>query len=191
MESIIWLLVYEIQEAQFPDHSPRGCYRPVRAGNGFIVVAPGGQPAFEALARAVGHPEWIDDPRFRSHADRNRNYAELMNLVEEWTCVRSADECEAVFDAGGVPCARYREVQDLFDDPQLMHRQAFREVADKAGPLLVPNPPFTFSDTDIGTARWVAPYGASARDVLGGVLGMDAATVKDLYDRNILYGAFS
>jgi CoA:oxalate CoA-transferase len=191
MESIIWLLVYELQGAQFPLKSPRGYYRPVKAQDGFVVVAPGGQPAFEALATAVGHPEWIEDPRFLTHGDRYRNYAELMAAVEEWTRCRAAIECETVMRARGVPCARYREVGELFDDPQLKHRGALRRVTDKVGQVIVPNPPMSFSMATTGAADWVAPYGSSAPKILGDVLGLGREVVDDLYRRKVLYGSAS
>ena len=187
MESVIWLLVYEIQLAQNPLDTPRGYYRPVRAADSFVMVAPGGQLTFEAMARAMDAPEWIDDPRFLTHPDRNRNYADLMALVEGWTQTRAAAECERILMAGKVPCARYREVHELFDDPQLVHRQAFTTVSDGAGSFQVPNPPFTMDDAPVGARDWIAPFGSSAPEILGGLLELDAAAVDDLYARGVLF----
>lgn len=189
MESVIWLLVYEIQLAQNPLDTPRGYYRPVRARDGFVMVAPGGQLTFENMAHATGHPEWINDPRFRTHPDRNRNYAELMALVESWTAERSAEECERLLMASKVPCARYRAVEELFDDPQLAHRNAFTTVSDPAGGYRVPNMPFTMPDTPAGARDWVAPFGGSAAEVLGRLLDMAPDAVEGLFARDILFRA--
>ena len=186
MESMIWLLVYEVQTAQFPDQSPRAYYRPVRASDGFVMVAPGGQLTFENMARAMGSPEWIDDPRFRTHPDRSRNYAEMMALVESWTSARAAAECERVLMENKVPCARYREVHELFDDAQLTHREAFATVSDGAGSFLVPNPPFNFADAPVGAQNWIAPYGSSASTVLGELLGFSEADVASLFADGVL-----
>lgn len=187
MESVIWLLVYEIQLAQNPIDTPRGYYRPVRASDGFVMVAPGGQLTFESMARAMDSPEWIDDPRFVTHPDRNRNYADLMALVEGWTSTRTAAECERILMAGKVPCARYREVHELFDDPQLVHREAFATVSDAAGSFQVPNPPFAMDDAPVRARDWIAPFGSSAPEILGGLLKMDTAAVDDLYARGVLF----
>ena len=186
MESMIWLLVYEVQTAQFPDQSPRAYYRPVRASDGFVMVAPGGQLTFENMARAMGSPEWIDDPRFRTHPDRSRNYAEMMALVESWTSARAAAECERVLMENKVPCARYREVHELFDDAQLTHREAFATVSDGAGSFLVPNPPFNFADAPVGAQNWIAPYGSSASTVLDELLGFSEADVASLFADGVL-----
>jgi crotonobetainyl-CoA:carnitine CoA-transferase CaiB-like acyl-CoA transferase len=188
LESMIWLMVYEIQLAQAPADAPRGLYRPVRAADGFVMVAPGNQPSFEAMATAMGHPEWIADDRFRTHTDRARNYAEMMALAEAWTRQRSAAECEEILMAGKVPCARYREVAEIFDDPQLIHRGAFTRARDGAGEFQVPNVPFTFDQGATAAHDWVAPLGGSAREVLSDLLDLDEATLRDLVDRKVLSG---
>ena len=188
LESMIWLLVYETQHAQFPTDMPRGLYRPVRAADGFVMVAPGNQPTFEAMAHAMGHREWISDARFRTHGDRNRHYAELMALAEAWTSQRSAAECEEILMAGKVPCARYREVAEVFADPQIMHRGAFTRARDSAGEFQVPNVPFTFDRGATAARDWVAPLGGSAREILGTLLALDEAALHDLVDRKVLSG---
>jgi CoA:oxalate CoA-transferase len=187
MESVIWLLVYEIQLEQNPVQGPRGYYRPVRASDGFVMVAPGGQLTFENMARAMDAPEWIEDPRFVTHPDRNRNYAALMALVEAWTEGRTAEECERVLMQNKVPCARYREIRELFDDPQLVHREAFATVSDAAGSFRVPNPPFSMPDASAAARDWIAPFGSSAPEVLDALLGMDRSAVEDLYARGVLF----
>lgn len=187
IESMIYLLVYEIQLAQNPLDAPRGTYRPVRTSDGFVMVAPGGQLTFENMARTMDHAEWIADPRFITHPDRNQNYAELMALVETWTSTRTAAECEQILMAGQVPCARYRHVQELFDDPQLLHRGTFAAVADAAGSFQVPNPPFMMGETRIGVRDWIAPFGSSAPEILGRFLDMDEKKIDDLHARGILF----
>jgi crotonobetainyl-CoA:carnitine CoA-transferase CaiB-like acyl-CoA transferase len=138
------------------------------------------------MARAMGCPEWIDDPRFITHPDRSRNYAEMMSLVEAWTKVRTAAECEKVLMKNKVPCARYREVHELFDDAQLSHREAFTTVSDGAGSFQVPNPPFNISDTPVGAQDWIAPFGSSASTVLGGLLGLSEAEIATLFATGVL-----
>ena len=188
LESMIWPMVYEVQLAQAPPDTPRWLYRPVRAADGFVMVAPGNQPTFEAMATAMEHREWITDARFRGHDDRVRHFAELMALVEAWTRQRSAADCEKILLAGKVPCARYREVAEIFDDPQLAHRSAFTRARDGAGEFQVPNVPFTFDRGATAAHDWVAPLGASAREVLGDLLDLDDDALRDLVERKVLSG---
>ncbi|HCP00237.1 MAG TPA: hypothetical protein DIT35_01975 [Rhodospirillaceae bacterium] len=110
-----------------------------------------------------------------------------MALVEGWTKTRTAADCERILMAGKVPCARYREVQELFDDPQLVHRKAFTTVADAAGYFRVPNPPFAIEDAPVGARDWIAPLGSSAREILGRLLHIDQDSIDDLHARGILF----
>ncbi|TDM82421.1 carnitine dehydratase, partial [Lactobacillus crispatus] len=59
LDAMMSLLVYECQEAQFPAERRRPLYTPTRAQDGFLLIAPVSQNKFEAMARAVGHPDWI------------------------------------------------------------------------------------------------------------------------------------
>jgi crotonobetainyl-CoA:carnitine CoA-transferase CaiB-like acyl-CoA transferase len=74
------------------------------------------------LSEAVGHPEWQQDPRFLTNADRNRNWALLLGLVEEWSQHLTGAEAEAILSRHGVPCGLYRGVDEVLADPQLAAR---------------------------------------------------------------------
>jgi crotonobetainyl-CoA:carnitine CoA-transferase CaiB-like acyl-CoA transferase len=52
-----------------------------RTRDGWIVVQVLGTGMFAKVARLVGHPEWIDDPRFRTDNDRAENGAALSEGV--------------------------------------------------------------------------------------------------------------
>jgi crotonobetainyl-CoA:carnitine CoA-transferase CaiB-like acyl-CoA transferase len=125
LEAMVGMLVYETQAAQFPGDPRRPLYKPLRTSDGFIMVAPTSPRNFEQLSEAVGHPEWQQDQRFRTVADRNANWAMLLDLVEEWSRHLPGTEAEAVLSGHGVPCALYRSVEEVLDDPQLAARAPF------------------------------------------------------------------
>lgn len=185
LEAMVGMLVFETQEAQFPGDARRPLYTPLKTRDGFIMVAPTSPRNFEQLSEAVGHPEWRDDPRFRTNADRNANWATLLGLTEQWTLGYSAEEAEAILSRHGVPCARYREIGELLDDPQLASRGAFAEIGDGAGRYLVPNPPFRMSGSRVEARDHVALLGEDGTDILTG-LGVDAATLAALREKGDL-----
>jgi len=166
MDSMLNLLVFECQEAQFPSASRRPLYAPLRARDGFVIVAPVNQRNFEQLADAVGHAEWKADPRFASLAARTTNWDAMMAAIEQWTGARSARDCEDILMAAGVPCSRYLTVAEAMADPQLAARGSLAAVADAAGSFLVPNPPFRFADGTVKVGAAVPELGgANARRV--------------------------
>src|SRR6201995_2567329 len=54
MDCMLNLLVYELQEAQFPISAPRPTYGPVRARDGDLLIAPITARNFEALGEVTG-----------------------------------------------------------------------------------------------------------------------------------------
>ncbi|MBA4089596.1 MAG: carnitine dehydratase [Sphingobium sp.] len=185
LEAMVGMLVFETQEAQFPGDARRPLYTPLKTNDGFIMVAPTSPRNFEQLTDAVGHPEWRDDPRFLTNADRNANWATLLALTEEWTLERSAEEAEAILSRHGVPCGRYREIDELLDDPQLASRGAFAQISDGAGSFKVPNPPFRMSGSRVEARNHVARLGEEGADILT-QLGVDESAVAALRARGDL-----
>lgn len=180
LEAMVGMLVFEAQEAQFPGGARRPLYSPLRTSDGFIMVAPTSSRNFEQLSDAVGHPEWREDPRFSTNADRNANWATLLGLTEQWTVGRTSGEAEETLAQHGVPCARYRDMAEVLDDPQLAAREAWTTIHDGAGPFAVPNPPFRMSGTRARPRDLVADLGQHGASLLMEELGLSDAAVADL-----------
>src|SRR3984893_17757378 len=126
MDSMINLLIFECQEAQFPGDTRRHLYVPLSARDGFVIVAPISQRNFEQLADATGHPDWKTDVRFATAQARSTHWTLLMNEVERWTTPRSARQCEDTLMAAGVPCSRYLTVAEAMADPQTVAPRTLR-----------------------------------------------------------------
>jgi crotonobetainyl-CoA:carnitine CoA-transferase CaiB-like acyl-CoA transferase len=171
MDAMLNLLVYEFQEAQAPSDEKVRVYQPLATLDGYVVTAPTSQKNFEQLARAVGHPEWMEDARFAHTRSREAHWSELMDLIEQWTRTRSGEECEAVLLAGGVPCTRYRTVREAIDHPQMQARAGMTRVKDRAGEYWVPNAPFQMPGLDTAARPHVPDLGEHTVEVLVKVLG--------------------
>src|ERR1700748_2259910 len=74
MDCMLNLMVYELQEAQFPVHAPRPAYGPVRAKDGDLLIAPVTARNFTALCEVTGQGELKDDPRFNNVPSRGANW---------------------------------------------------------------------------------------------------------------------
>jgi crotonobetainyl-CoA:carnitine CoA-transferase CaiB-like acyl-CoA transferase len=81
---------------------------------------------FTRLAEAAGHPEWAEDARFATAEARRENAGALDDLVAAWTGERSAEAAAAALQAMGVRAYPVNTCADLFTDPQLTHRKAWR-----------------------------------------------------------------
>ncbi len=178
LDGMLGLLVFECQAAQFPDQPPR-VHRAVAAADGYVIATPTSQKNFEALARAIGHSEWLVDPRFANTPARERHWQELMALFGEWTRTRGANECEATLLQAGVPCSRYRRLNEALADPHLASRGTLAEVRDGGGAFLVPNPPFRMAGLEVGARGWVAALGEHTDEVMASLSTDGAARCED------------
>lgn len=166
MDSMLNLLVYEVQEAQAPSNEKIRVYQPLKCSDGYIVAAPTSQKNFEQLAITVGHPEWIKDPRFSKTRVRESNWAELMQLIENWSIDHTGNQCEDILLAGGVPCTRYRTVSEAISDAQMEARGGMSKVKDKVGEYWVPNAPFQMPGLRTSARSHVPELGESTVEVL-------------------------
>ena len=189
MDTMLSMLVYETLSAQFPVDGPVMLYSPSATRDGHVIVMPITQGNFEALADAVGHPEWKSDPRFAAYADRLVNWDALMAQLERWTAERSSAECEDLLTAAGCPCSRYRTVGEAMQSAQSRHRGVMAEVDDGAGPFLVTNAPLKLSAAPSAARPWVAECGAHNREVLCDLLGYGDDRVTDLINQDALIAA--
>jgi crotonobetainyl-CoA:carnitine CoA-transferase CaiB-like acyl-CoA transferase len=76
---------------------------------------------WEGLAHAVGRPELIDDPRFRTKADRIKHYAVLREELADIFRTRPRAEWLDALQAHDVPSAPIYNVAEALEDPQAQH----------------------------------------------------------------------
>ena len=167
LETMLTLMVGEVQTAQFPVAPPsRPMFGPVKTKDGYIMPAVASEKTFQSLCQAAGHPEWIVDPRFARYAHRRDNWGAYVDLLETWSGELTTAECQAAFDAAGVPSSPYRRVKEVLADPQMDHRGALAEVHDRGGSFKVVNPPFRFSGMPVQVSGFASELGEHSAAVL-------------------------
>ena len=78
----------------------------------------GGNAAiFPRLARVMGQPELLDDPRFATHAARMKHNTEIEGIVADWVAARTADEAVAALSQAEVPAAKVATIAEVVDTP--------------------------------------------------------------------------
>jgi crotonobetainyl-CoA:carnitine CoA-transferase CaiB-like acyl-CoA transferase len=93
-------------------------YRGYATKDGFIVIAAGNDKLFASLAKVLGHPEWIGDPRFLTNPDRVNNQGVLYCWIEEIVRERTSREWQEILDAAAVPNAPMQTIAEVIDHPQ-------------------------------------------------------------------------
>lgn len=113
-------------------HPRNAPYQAFRAKDDYFVIAAGNNELWRQVAEAVGWPELVDDPRFKTQSERARNQVELAALLEERFAARTAAEWLVEMDARGVPCSPINGYAEILSDPQV-------EALGLVRPLTLPN----------------------------------------------------
>lgn len=93
-------------------------YKAFEASDGWLFIAAGNDKLFRILAECLNHPEWADDPRFRTNPDRVRNRDLLNILIGKTITSAKRDAWRQQLDAAGVPCAPILTLDQVIADPQ-------------------------------------------------------------------------
>src|SRR4029079_17703751 len=92
-------------------------YQAFATRDGWINVGGANQANWERIARVVGRPDLLTDPRFRTNVDRMRNKAELTALLGERLRERPSADWIRDFEAEGVPGGPVHRLGGMRGDP--------------------------------------------------------------------------
>jgi len=149
-------------------------------GRSFWIVGLEGDRHWPALARAVGRPEWIGDPRFVDGMSRAVHAGELVALLDEIFATRPLEEWAGIFaDEPDLFWSPVNSVDEVLADEQFHASHSVVEVPDEEGSL-----PMLATPVDFGghppSPRFRAPrVGEHTREVLG-ELGLEETVVASL-----------
>ncbi len=186
MDSVLGMLIYEIQAAQFPPDRNRQVYEPVRAADGWVMVAAVTPRNQEVLFDVIGHPEAKTDPRFATVAAKESNWGALLELIEGWTRQRSGADCERILMQAGVPWSRYRSVAEAMADPQLAERGFLASLGEGEGRFQCANLPFLMSRTPTHARPALPGLGANSEAVLREKLSLGTERLNALRQQGVL-----
>ncbi len=167
--------------------SPRNVYE--TSDHRFIAVSCSIQAMAERMFRAIGKPEMIDDPRFRTNTDRVRNIDACDAAVADFIAARTLADNMAIFEAAEVTANPVYEIDQLIDDPHVHGRGVLVEAPDdEAGSVLMHNIIPRLSETP-GRFRFAAPtLGQHSRSVLESI-GVGTARIDALAAAGVIKDA--
>jgi crotonobetainyl-CoA:carnitine CoA-transferase CaiB-like acyl-CoA transferase len=142
-------------------------YQAFRARDGWINVGGANQANWERIADVLGHPQWRDDPRFRTNSDRMANLPALVALMNDVIAARDKADWIAAFDAAGVPVGPVNTIAEALADPQTLARGMVVETMHpEAGATRSLGCPVHFSATPTSVTRPAPLLGEHTREVL-------------------------
>ena len=97
----------------------------------YVALSTGTQGMAERLLRAIGRGDLVDDPRFRTNADRLANREEIEAIVKQFIAARSQAEVLAFFEAAEVTVGQVCDEADLAEHPYVREREVLIDLPDR------------------------------------------------------------
>ncbi len=163
----------------------------IEASDGIVYITAGTDEHYRRLTVLMDQPDLFTDPRFDSNFKRGRTgQAELIEIINAWSRELSVAELLAKLDDVGIPAAKYNELAEVWEEPQVVHR-ALRATTPhphaEAGSVDLIASPLAQMSASPATIRMPPPLlGEHTDEVLGGLPGYDAARIAALRAAGII-----
>lgn len=133
----------------------------------YISVSAMTNKQWQALAKAVGHPEWIDDDRFKTPALRDLNADVRLNMTQDALLTKPAEAWLEILDEAGVPCAPVLKRKDVIHHPQVLASELLVESEHPvAGTVRQTRPAARFSGSEIELRSGAPTLGQHTDEIL-------------------------
>ena len=164
---------------------PRNAYR-TKDGR-FVALSASTQKMAERTFTAMGRADLIDNPRYRTNADRVKNAEELDAIIGAFIAERSQADNVAFFEKAEVTIGPIYDITQILEDPHFIDREVVADYPDpdmQAFPMhhVVPR-----LEGTPGSIRTLAPaLGEHNRELLREA-GIDEASYAQLLKGGVVY----
>ena len=107
---------------------PRNAYK-TKDGH-FVCLSASTQKMAERTFTAIGRPDLIANPRYRTNADRIKNAPELDAIIGEFIAGRTQAENVAFFEKAEVTIGPIYDITQILEDPHFIDREVIADYPD-------------------------------------------------------------
>lgn len=164
--------------------APRNTYQ-TRDGAWFAVSA-STQPMAERLFQALDLAHLLDDPRFRTNADRLRHREELDRIIAEAFGRRTAADLARLFVGHGVTAMPVYDIAQILADPHFRQRGVVVSVPDEAGGTVAMHTVVPRLEKTPGEIRHTGPRLGEHNAEIYSRLGLSASEIDALREAKVI-----
>jgi crotonobetainyl-CoA:carnitine CoA-transferase CaiB-like acyl-CoA transferase len=168
-------------------HPQLAPFEAIATADGHVVVAPGTNRLFADLCRLLGREELLQDERFASNPLRVKHRPDLIAELEPIFKGRTTAQWLSRLEQAGVPCAPVNTLKQAFADEQLIANGMVQSLTHPTlGALTQLGSPYRMGGRQPRLRRHPPRLGEHTDDVLGELLGLDAAELEGLRQDGVI-----
>lgn len=162
-------------------------YQTFATVDGSLILAIGNDAQFEKFCHAVKCEILVDNALFKTNQQRVRNRAELIPIIASIIAKQSTDYWVEILEAISVPCGPVNTLKQVFNHPQVQHRNMVMQIPDKDGTMIkTVASPINLSDTPLQYKHAAPNIGEHSQQVLSTFLTYDDEKIAELFKRTIV-----
>jgi len=139
--------------------------------------------AFPALAKTIGHEDWLDDPEWSTPEARLPKLDKVFEEIEKWTKTKTKFEVMDILNPLNVPCGPILSMKELAEEPSLRATGTIVEVDHpERGKYLTVGNPIKLSDSPTDVQR--SPLLGEHTDEVLTEIGLNDAEIADAKEEN-------
>ena len=146
----------------------------------WVCLSASTQAMAERVLRSIGRPDLVDDPRFRTNADRLRHSAELDAEIGAFIAGRTLDENLAFFDREEVTVGPIYDISQIMQDPYVVEREVLADYPDADMGQVPMHCVVPRLSATPGAIRLPAPALGEHNDAILSAAGFDPARIASL-----------
>ncbi len=152
----------------------------------FAIHLSSPQKFWEGLCNAAGHPELIEDPRFKTRPDRRKNYDELNQTFAVIFREKPRAYWLERLEANDVPHTPVYNLLEVFQDPQIKHMGMEIKIERKDKPSIrTVKFPVEFSETKPAHPAPPPELGEHNEELLK-TLGYDSKKIAEFKEKGVI-----
>jgi len=166
-EAASYLATGEVPPRLGAGHRASAPYQPFRTKDGWLNLGAASQQLWEKFCAVLELPDLAKDPRFVTGAERVKHRKELAALLQARFERETTAHWLSRLEAAGVPAGPVLTYDEVFDDPQVRHREMVVEVDHPvAGRSRVLGVPIKFTETPASVRRPAPTVGQHSAEIL-------------------------
>jgi crotonobetainyl-CoA:carnitine CoA-transferase CaiB-like acyl-CoA transferase len=161
--------------------------RPYKTSDGYICVLIYNDKQWRSFFESIGQPEFLQQPRFASHAARHKHIDEIYEEVGRIFLGRTTAEWRELLERADIPVMPMHTLETILDDPHLKAVGFFRDVEHPVeGSIRQMRVPSTWSVSQPEAGGPAPTLGEHGRDILSEA-GYSAEEIEQLGQKKAVH----